>query len=145
MATFMRKLNIISRCTGAYRMQNSSVQLPGVYHSYVFAICKNPGMSQDKIAKHLCSTKSSVTRHLAYLEQNGYVERKPSDTDKREMLVYPTQKMLDIHAEVVCISQKWNTLLSENIPDEKMEVFSEVLEMIYQKATTLYENGGEHE
>ena len=145
MAMFMRKLNIIARCAGTYRTQNSSVQLPGVYHSYVFAICKNPGMSQDKIAKHLCRTKSSVTRHLAYLEQNGYVERKPSDTDKREMLVYPTKKMLDIHAEVVCISQKWNTLLSENIPEEKMDVFSEVLEMIYQKATKHYEIGGDQE
>ena len=145
MAMFMRNLNIIARCTGMYRAQNSSVQLPGVYHSYVFAICKNPGMSQDKIAKHLCMTKSSVTRHLAYLEQNGYVERKPSKADKREMLVYPTGKMTDIHAEVVQISKKWTALLSEGISEEEMATFLKVLDKIQIRATEITESGGERD
>ncbi len=145
MAMFMRNLNIIARCTGIYRTQNSSVQLPGVYHSYVFAICRNPGMSQDKIAKHLCMTKSSVTRHLAYLEQNGYVERKPSEADKREMLVYPTSKMTDIHAEVVQISKKWTALLSEDISEEEMDTFLNVLDKIQIRATQLTHSGGERE
>ncbi|MBQ4160697.1 MAG: MarR family transcriptional regulator [Clostridia bacterium] len=145
MAMFMRKLNIIARCAGMYRTQNSSVQLPGIYHSYVFAICKNPGMSQDKIAKHLCMTKSSVTRHLAYLEQNGYIERKPSEADKREMLVYPTGKMTGIHAEVVQIAKKWTALLSEGIGEEEMDTFLNVLDKIQIRATEITESGGARE
>ncbi len=145
MAMFMRKLNIIARCAGMYRTQNSSVQLPGIYHSYVFAICKNPGMSQDKIAKHLCMTKSSVTRHLAYLEQNGYIERKPSEADKREMLVYPTGKMTSIHAEVVQIAKKWTALLSEGIGEEEMDTFLNVLDKIQIRATEITESGGARE
>ena len=145
MAMFMRKLNIIARCAGMYRTQNSSVQLPGIYHSYVFAICKNPGMSQDKIAKHLCMTKSSVTRHLAYLEQNGYIERKPSEADKREMLVYPTGKMTGIPAEVVQIAKKWTALLSEGIEKEEMATFLNVLDKIQIRATEITESGGARE
>ncbi len=134
MAMFMRKLNSIARCAGMYRTQKSSTQLPGIYHSYVHAICRNPGMSQDKLAKHLFMNKSSVTRHLAYLEQNGYVERKASAEDKREMLVYPSQRMLDIHPEVVQISKQWNALLSENLTEAEMTAFLEVLDKIYERA-----------
>jgi len=145
MAMFMRKLNIIARCAGMYRTQQSSTQLPGIYHSYVFAICRNPGMSQDKLSKHLCMNKSSVTRHLAFLEQNDYVERKPSETDKREMLVYPTEKMTGIHTEVVQISKKWTTLLSEDIGEEEMDTFLKVLDKIQIRALEITETGGVHE
>ena len=72
MATIMRKMNVISRCEGIYRTQQSKDNLPGIYHSYVFAITGNPGLSQDKLAKHMCINKSSVTRHLACLEKEGY-------------------------------------------------------------------------
>ena len=145
MAMFMRKLNSVARCAGLYRTQQSSAQLPGIYHSYVHAICRNPGMSQDKLSKHLCMNKSSVTRHLGYLEQNGYVERKPSAEDKREMLVYPSQKMLDIHPEVLQISKQWTALLSADITKEEMDAFLEVLDKIHIKATEIIETGGGRE
>lgn len=142
MAMFMRKLNLIARCAGEYRTQNSSVQLPGTYHSYVFAICRRPGMSQDTLGEHLCMNKSSVTRHLAYLEQNGYIERKPSTEDKRQMLVYPTEKMLEIHAEVAQIAKQWNAHLCESITEEEMNAFMDVLDKIYVKAKQISQTGG---
>ncbi len=143
MAMFMRKLNFIARCAGEYRTQQSSVQLPGIYHSYFFAICRTPGMSQDRIGAHLGMNKSSVTRHLAYLEQNGYVERKPSTEDKRQILVYPTEKMLVNQAEVVQIAKQWNQQLCESIPEEEMQAFLEVLDKIYAKAKEISKEGGE--
>ena len=145
MAMFMRKLNLIARCAGEYRTQNSSVQLPGIYHSYVFAICRRPGMSQDVLGEHLCMNKSSVTRHLAYLEQNGYVERKPSSEDKRQMLVYPTEKMLKIHPEVAQIAKQWTTQLCESITEDEMNAFMDVLDKIYDKAKQISTIGGANE
>lgn len=142
MAMFMRKLNMIARCAGTYRTENSSVQLPGIYHSYVHAICRTPGLSQDKLAKQMCMNKSSVTRHLSFLEQNGYVERKPSAEDKREMLVFPSEKMLKLRPEVVQIAKNWNALLSKDIPEHEMSVFLDVLDKIYEKALEINTAGG---
>ena len=142
MAMFMRKLNLIARCATEYRTQNSGAQLPGIYHSYVFAICHTPGMSQDMLGERLCMNKSSVTRHLIYLEQNGYVERKPSTEDKRQTLVYPTEKMLEIHTEVAQIAKQWNMQLCESITQEEMDAFMEVLDKIYVKARQINKAGG---
>lgn len=141
MATIMRKMNVISRCESIYRTQESSDQLAGIYHSYVFAICNNPGLSQDKLAKHLCINKSSVTRHLSCLERDGYVERVSSKEDKRETLVYPTQKMLDILPEVTSITKEWNSLVAEGISDEELELFHKILDRMLEKSIEIVYTG----
>ena len=141
MATIMRKMNVISRCEAMYRTQQSSNQLAGIYHSYVFAICANSGLSQDKLAKHLCINKSSVTRHLACLEKDGYVERRVSETDKRETLVYPTQKMLDILPEVSRITSEWNSLMAEGISKEELEVFHNIMDKMLEKSLRIIYSG----
>lgn len=134
MASIMRRMNVISRCESIYRTQNLEEELPGIFHSYILAICAKPGMSQDKLAKHLCLNKSNVTRHLAKLEQKEYIERRVSTADKRELLVYPTEKMLEIYPEVVRITREWNVLVAEGVSEEELEVFHRVLDKMVDKS-----------
>ncbi len=134
MATIMRKMNVISRCESMYRSEKSSEKLPGIYHSYVFAICKNSGITQDALGKYLCKNKSSVTRHLNFLEDNGYIERKNSESDKREQLVFPTEKMLDILSEVTDITMEWNKMIAEDISEKELEIFHNVLDKMHAKS-----------
>ena len=139
MPTIMRKMNVISRCESLYRAEKSSQKLQGIYHSYIFAICKNPGMSQDFLAKILCKNKSSVTRHLTFLENEGFIERKTSAEDKRELLVYPTDKMITILPEVKEIILIWNSLLAQDIDKEELETFNKVLDKMFLTAKeTIY-------
>ena len=137
MATIMRKMNIISRCEAQYRTQKSEEKLQGIFHSYVLAICHRPGLSQDALAKHLCINKSNVTRHLSCLEKDGYVLRRQSEEDKREMLVFPTDKMKEIHESVIDITREWNTLIAEGISEEELSVFHSVLDRMLERSITL--------
>ena len=145
MATIMRKMNIISRCEAIYRTEQSTLQLPGIYHSYVLAVCRNPGMTQDALAKHLCCGKSNVTRHLAFLEANGLAERRVCERDKREMLVYPTEKMLALLPEVRAITRDWNSRLAEGIPEEELEIFHKVLDQMLDRSRRIVYGEGEQE
>ncbi len=139
MPTIMRKISVISRCYALYRAEHSSLNIHGGYHSYIIAISRHPGSSQDFLAKHLCKNKSSVTRHLTFLENEGFIERKISAQDKREMLVYPTQKMKDILPETYEIAEKWNSLLTKDIDDKEMEIFNKVLDKMFATAKeTIY-------
>ena len=137
MAAIMRKMNIISRCESIYRTQQLAEEMPGIFHSYVLVICRKPGMSQDKLARHLCLNKSNVTRHLAKLEQKGYIERRVSEEDKRELLVYPTERMLDLQPEVVRITKEWNALVSEDVNEAELEVFHRVLDKMLEKSKSI--------
>lgn len=131
----MKHTNIISRCESIYRQDKLKTDGLAAYHqSYILAITRHPGMTQEQLAKHICINKSGVTRHLAFLESKGYVERRADTHDKRAVCVYPTQKMWDILPQVKEIATEWNTYLTENIPKEELDCFYSVLERIANRA-----------
>ncbi len=143
MSTLARKMSTISRCINLYRNKLAPKDLPGICHGYVFAIYNNPGMTQDWLANHLFINKSTVARHLAKLENAGYVERKTSPKDKRELLVYPTHKMKDIYPKIREITLGWNTIISEEISSEELEAFNSMLDKILAKFISI--SGGKEE
>ena len=134
MSTIMRKMNVISRCEAIYRTRHFEEDFAGIYHSYILVICREPGMTQDWLARYLCVNKSSVTRHLTNLEKKGYIERRVCEEDKRELRVYPTQKMLDIRPEVVRITREWNALLQEDLTEEEIRFFNDIMERLTDKS-----------
>ncbi len=137
MPSFMRKINIIGRCAMIYRTERlKDTGLSGVHQSYILALCRNPGMSQEQIARHIYINKSNVTRHLAQLEKNGFVERRQSELDKRVTLVYPTEKAYEVLPSVQEIIRGWNKYLTEDFSDEEMEQFNAMLERITERATS---------
>ncbi len=135
MPKFMKNINIIGRCAGMYRTDRlKDTGLGPCHHSYILAICREPGISQDQLAKNICINKSNVTRHLATLEENGYVERRASDEDKRVTLVYPTQKALDVLPTVREVIREWNAYLTEGMDQEELERFAAILSKIADRA-----------
>ena len=76
-----------------------------------------------------------------YLEKEGYVERKVSETDKRETLVYPTQKMLDILPEVTDITKTWNEMVAQDISREELELFHRILDKMLDKSMEIVYSG----
>ena len=135
MPTIMRQINIISRCAGLYRTDKlRGAELGACHHSYVLAICRTPGISQEELSRHICINKSGVTRHLSYLEEHGYVVRRQSETDRRVTLVYPTEKMQEMLPRVKEIVNEWNTYLTADLNEEELSMFRSVLDHIAQRA-----------
>lgn len=135
MPTIMRQINMISRCEGLYRTDKlRGAELGACHHSYVLVICRNPGISQEELARHICINKSGVTRHLAYLEEHGYVSRTHSESDKRVTLVYPTEKMRQVLPDVKRIVEEWNEYLTEGLTEAELAQFRELLERLALRA-----------
>ena len=102
MPKFMKMLNNISRSQAIYRQANiSEKDLTACHYSFAMAICKDPGSSQEELARELCINKSTVARNLTALEENGYVTRVALPNDKRQFSVYPTEKMLAVYPKIV--------------------------------------------
>lgn len=135
MSTIMRKINILTRSEGVYRTDRLDIpELKSWHHTYILAICNNPGLSQDELARHIAVNKSNVARTLATLEENGYVRREISCKDRRITKVYPTEKMLDIFPSVKKITMDWNDYLSEALTPDEFEQFQSILERLTEKA-----------
>ena len=142
MPSFTRNINIISRCAHAYR--SDSLEGSGLgpsHYFYILIACSSPGISQDQIAKRLYINKSSVTRAIAALEENGFVERRSSEEDKRIIQIYPTQKASDLLPEVRRIAQAWNDFLLDELEEKEREQFLSTLEKITNRAQSYVDLG----
>ena len=128
MSQIARKLSILARCQVMFRsgyLRESGLLPP--HYNYVIPICRNPGLSQEQLARRVYFDKYNVTRHLNKLEEGGYVERRPSESDKRVILVYPTQKMQEIYPEVLRV-------LFDGLSAEELDQFDATLTKITQRA-----------
>ena len=141
MMFIMKKINTISRCAVLYRNDKlNDKTLTPLYHSYVFIITKNPGITQDELASELCINKSNVTRGLNNLEERGFVERKADEKDKRILRVYPTDKMLQAFPEIKEVLREWNSYLTDDIDENEIKIFQSVLQRITERAKDYISN-----
>ena len=135
MPKFMKMLNNISRSQSIFRAGKLKADgICAAHHTYIFAICKNPGSSQEELAKEICLNKSTIARALNQLEEKGYILREPNEQDKRSLLVYPTEKMLELLPKVRQIAKEWNSTISADIDQQELEIFHSVLKRMEEKA-----------
>ena len=135
MGALMKYINRISRCSVLFKNGKlEHEELNAYQHVYIRNVCREPGISQDNLAKSIYVNKSTVTRQLALLEQNGFISRIPSEKDKRVMQVFPTRKALDILPEVKRVSAEWEAYITTGLTDEERVFFLSILERMMEKA-----------
>ena len=117
-----------------------SYELNGAQQHYLYHICMQPGVSQEKLRKHVMVNKSNVARQLSALQQDGWIERIVSSSDKRVYEVYPTQKALDVLPEIQRHSQKWNHMLLEDLTEEEKLMLQSILPKLEKKAMQMAES-----
>lgn len=136
----MKMLNNISRSQAVYRQSKISADdLYSSQYAFVLAICREPGRSQEELARELCLNKSTVARTINCLEEKGYISRRSLPNDKRQFSVYPTEKMLSVLPEIRAASGEWMTLVSEGIDESELEIFNSVLERMEKRAREILE------
>ena len=126
----MRQTNIISRCEGIYRQDKlKDGGLSACHHSYILAIAPHPGMTQDRLAKHICIDKSGVSRAVEELVQKGFVERKTSKDDRRYVVLTLLSKGQERFEKIENdMYLKFKEVL-EKIPETKREQVVEALKL----------------
>lgn len=140
MPRFMKMLNNISRSQAIYRYGRISAEdLQSSHYAFVLVVCREPGRSQEDLARELCVNKSTVARNINYLEEKGYVTRTPLPHDKRQYAVFPTEKATTVLPQIRAASAEWMQLLSEGISPAELEIFDSVLQRMQEKARKIIE------
>ena len=122
MSQIIRDITEIARCGAQYKADRlAPLGLKGCHASYLMEICAHPGISQDQLAKRICINKSNVARQAATLEEEGFLTRIPSPTDKRIMELHPTQKTLDLLPEISTVLKGWEALITEGVTAEELD------------------------
>jgi DNA-binding MarR family transcriptional regulator len=141
MTQIIRDMLEISRCGVQYRSDNlAQFGLKSLHASYLTEICANPGISQDRLARIICINKSNVARQVAVLEEDGFVQRLPSEADKRVMELYPTEKTLAILPQITQMLRCWENCITQDLSQEEKETLSALLSKMSSRASRYMED-----
>ena len=135
MAQLIRNITELTRCGVQYRTESlAPLGLKACHASYLTEICAQPGISQDQLAARICINKSNVARQAAALEEEGFLTRIPSPTDKRIMELHPTQKTLDLLPEISCVLKRWEGCITGDLTADELDLLAALLAKMKARA-----------
>ena len=128
MPDLMHHITDIARCAALYRQEQlAALELKSCHASYLAAICDCPGITQDQLARRIFINKSNVARQLVILEEDGFVERRPSPGDKRAIQVFPTQKAKDALPQIEDMFRRWQCFVAQDLTEEERRCLTSML------------------
>ncbi len=135
MPALMHNISAIYRCSSTYRQGIlSPLGLKSFHATYLICVCKNPGITQDQLAKRIFVDKSNVARQVSFLEENGFVERRVSPSDRRVMQVFPTQKAMEVLPLVRKSFRDWEALVAADLTEQEQALMISMLEKMKLRA-----------
>lgn len=141
MSQIIRGITEIARCTTQYRAEAlAPMGLKACHASYLTEICANPGISQDQLASLICINKSNVARQAAILEEDGFITRTPSATDKRIMQLFPTEKTLELLPRISQVLVDLECYLTGDLSEAEKNLLESLLSKTLEKASDWLEN-----
>lgn len=131
----MKYINRTTRCSNFFRAQQlADSGISGVQCAYLLRVSHKPGISQDQLAGELYKDKSVVARHLATLQQAGYIRREPSPTDRRVQQLYLTEKAEALLPRILDVFSRWEEVLTRGFSEEEKAQARDLLSRMYLNA-----------
>ncbi|MBR5783105.1 MAG: winged helix-turn-helix transcriptional regulator [Clostridia bacterium] len=104
-----------------YNRFEKETGIRSVQYPYLFYIGRHEGCRQEELVKHLHVNKSNVTRQLDKLQQGGFIDIRPDESDGRGNRVYLTDKAGDTRQKVSGVLSEWNEILCRGLDEQEAE------------------------
>jgi DNA-binding MarR family transcriptional regulator len=103
-------------------------------HAGIFRIiAANPGLSQQELAAKLGMYASRLVAVIDDLEKRGFIERQPSDTDRRLYALHLTKSGKEKLAAIGAIAREHGRDLLDALSDEERSTLTALLERVAKK------------
>ncbi len=104
------------------------------HHRVLYFVNLKPGMPVADLLDVLKITKQSLARVLRQLIDNGYIEQLPGETDRRQRLLYPTEKGRSFFATLSETQASRINAAMAHLPPEAREIVKKFFaEMVEEK------------
>ncbi len=135
MKDISKYISVSYRRTHMFINENlKSVGITSGQYMFVLGICENPGCTQEELSHYLLIDKSTSAKVISMLESQGYVVKKPNETDRREYHLFPTEKAVEVNKTILQVHDKWQDLMTENLTEIERDVFGRLMEKVMENS-----------
>ncbi|MCX7781158.1 MAG: MarR family transcriptional regulator [Negativicutes bacterium] len=126
-----KHISLIYRYSQIYfNEQLKKFKLGSGQYIFLMSLFENNGITQEQLAAAVKFDKATTARAVAKLEEEGYVIRKISETDKRAYNLYITDKANAIKTELTAVLDEWNRIMLYNFAEQEKENVHNLIEKI---------------
>ena len=137
----LKLISIIQRKTQMYlNKQTSELGLNSGQAPFIMITCENEGIPQNRFVELLDMNKSTVTKMVAKLEENGYLTREANACDSRSFDVYPTEKAYEVLPELQRIGTGWVDEITAGMTEIERAIFFDLLRRSAERAGRYFDD-----
>ena len=100
----------------------------------LLAVARKPDTTQDQLCAERLLNKSTVTRRLAFLEEQGLVCRTVCPDDRRANRIRLTGEGEALVPRLRKVNEEWSAFLTQSLTAEQTETLQATLEQILENS-----------
>ncbi|PRO66500.1 MarR family winged helix-turn-helix transcriptional regulator [Alkalicoccus urumqiensis] len=131
MKDILRDIGVIARALDSIsNVEFKEVALTKGQYLYLVRICENPGIIQEKLAEMIKVDRTTAARAVASLEKNGFIEKKPDETNRKIRRLFPTARGKEVYPFIIRENTYSNETALEGFTEEEIRQLSAYLERV---------------
>lgn len=133
MKEILRGIGAIARALDSIsNIEFKELDLTKGQYLYVIRICENPGIIQEKVAELLKVDRTTASRAIQKLETKGFIEKRSDQGNKKNKLLFPTNKSLDIYPFLKREGEYSNERALDGFSSEEVDSIHHLLTRVLQ-------------
>ncbi|MCE4050335.1 MULTISPECIES: MarR family transcriptional regulator [Bacillaceae] len=141
MKEILREVGMIARALDSIsNIEFKEYDLTKGQYLYLVRIYENPGIIQEKLAEMIKVDRTTAARAIKKLEMNGFIEKRQDETNKKNKLLFPTEKGMEVYPFLKREADHSDKTALAGLSHEQTEVLYELLKKVRENIEVDWEN-----
>ncbi|WP_096185676.1 MarR family winged helix-turn-helix transcriptional regulator [Evansella halocellulosilytica] len=131
MKEILREIGMIARALDSIsNIEFKEYDLTKGQYLYLVRICENPGIIQEKLAEMIKVDRTTAARAIKKLENNGFIEKKDDNDNKKIKKLFPTDKGKQVYPFIIRENEYSNRVALDGFSEGEVEAISYLLQRV---------------
>ena len=137
MIDILRDIGVIARSLDSIaNIEFKDLNLTRGQYLYLVRIKENPGIIPDNLSEMIKVDRTTASKAIQKLEQNGLIEKRADSVNKKIKRLFTTTKGDELAEYIVKENLYSNKIALQGLSDEEVKIFSRILNKIKQNTET---------
>lgn len=124
--------------TGFIKAKLDPFNLAPEQNLIMMLLWEEDGLTQNQLVEKLNKDKTNIARMASSLEKKGFIQRIPSDQDRRSLKLFLTDCGKKLGEEIIPIAEEFNEIVCQGITQEELSHLEAILNKINRNVNELF-------